>query len=57
MGRFELDGSDDESSVCLASDLVYFVRIYMRKHVGDESIKERVLLDNPVLGKIDKHPL
>ena len=57
MGRFELDGSDDESSVCLASDLVYFVRIYMRKHVGDESIKERVLLDNPVLGKIDKHQL
>ena len=57
MEQFELDDSDDESSLCVAPDLEYFVRIYMRKHVGDESIKERVLLDNPVLGKIDKHPL
>ena len=54
MGPFELDNSDDKSSVCLAPDLEYFVR---RKHVGDKAIKEGVLLDNPVLGKIDKHLL
>ena len=57
MGRFQLDNSDDESSVCLAPHLEYFVRIYMRKHIGDKAIKDRVLLDKPVLGKIDKHPL
>ena len=57
MGRFELDNSDDEFSVCLAPGLEYFVRIYMRKHVGDKAIKDRVLLDKPVLEKIDKHPL
>ena len=57
MGRFELDNFDDESSVCLAPDLEYFVRLYMRKYVGDKAIKECVLLYNPVLGKIDKHPL
>ena len=57
MRRFELDDSDYESSVCLAPGLEYFVRIYMRKHVGDKAIKERVLMDNPVAGNIDKHPL
>ena len=55
--RFELDDSGYESSVCLAPGLEYFVRIYMRNHVGDKAIKERVLTDNPVPGNIDKHPL
>ena len=57
MRRFELGDSGYESSVCLAPDLEHFVRIYMRKHVGDKAIKERVLMDNPVAGNIDKHPL
>ena len=57
MRLFELDDSDYESSVCLVPGLEYFVRIYMRKHVGDKAIKERVLMDNPVAGNIDKHPL
>ena len=57
MRRFELGDSGYESSVCLAPDLEHFVRIYMRKHVGDKAIKERVLTDNPVPGNIDKHPL
>ena len=57
MGRFELDNFDDESSVCLAPDLACFVRIYMRKHVGYKAIKDRLLLDNLVLGKIEKQPL
>ena len=57
MGRFELDDSGYESFVCLAPDLAYFVRIYMKKHVGDKAIKGRVLTDNPVSGNIDKHPL
>ena len=46
--RFEFDDSDDESSVCLPSDLENFVRKYIRKHVGDKAIKERMLTDNPV---------
>ena len=57
MRRFELGDSGYESSVCLAPDLEHFVRIYMRKHVGDKAIKERVLTDNPVPENIDKHPL
>lgn len=57
MRRFEFGDSGYESSVCLAPDLEHFVRIYMRKHVGDKAIKERVLTDNPVPGNIDKHPL
>ena len=57
MRRFELGDSGYESSVCLAPDLEHFARIYMRKHVGDKAIKERVLTDNPVPGNIDKHPL
>ena len=54
MGRFELDDSDDESSVCLPPDLEYLVRKYIRKHVGDKAIKKRVLMNNPVPGNVDK---
>ena len=56
MGRFELDDSDDESSVCLPSTLENFVRKYIRKHVGDKAIKERVLTDKPVPGNVDRPP-
>ena len=56
MGRFELDDSDDESSVCLPPDLENFVRKCMRKHVGDKAIKERVLMDNPLPVNVDKPP-
>ena len=54
MGRFELDDSDNEFSVCLPPGLDNFVGKYMRKHVGDKPIKQRVLTDNPVPGNIDK---
>ena len=56
MGRFELGDSDDESSVCLPPDLENFVRKYLRKHVGDKAIKERVLTDNPVPRNVDQPP-
>ena len=52
--RFELDDSDDQSSLCLLPDLKNFVRKYMRKHVDDKTIKLRVLTNNPVPGNVDK---
>ena len=52
--RFELDDSDDQSSLCLLPNLKNFVRKYMRKHVDDKTIKLRVLTNNPVPGNVDK---
>ena len=37
MGRFELDDSDDELSVCLPPDLENFIRKYMKKYDGDNT--------------------
>ena len=54
MERIELDDSDDESSVCLHSDLNNFVGKYARKHIGDKDIKECVMMDNSVPANVDK---
>ena len=54
VGRFELDDSDDKSSVYLPPDLENFVRKYTRKHVCNKAIKERALTDNPVRGNVEK---
>ena len=39
MDRIELDDSDDQSSVCLPSDLNNFVGKYARKHIGNKTLK------------------
>ena len=56
MEWIKLDDSDDESSVCLPSDLENFEGKYARKHIGDKGIKECVLMDNPIPGNVDKPP-
>ena len=54
--RFELDESDDESSVVLREDLVKYARKYSTKHFSDKAIKEKILTDFPVPNNLPKPP-